>query len=40
MVARSHALESTDGDGKENLPLRYEFSGPAARTVFDVLRWK
>ena len=35
------ALEcaDVDGDGREELLLRYELSAPA-RTVFDVLRWK
>ena len=41
-TARLSALEcaDVDGDGKEELLLRYELVGPEPRTVFDVLRWK
>ncbi|MFN0008192.1 MAG: FG-GAP repeat domain-containing protein [Planctomycetota bacterium] len=39
--ARLSALEcaDVDGDGREEVLLRYELSAPT-RTVFDVLRWK
>ena len=40
-TARLSALEcaDVDGDGREELLLRYELSAPP-RSVFDVLRWK
>lgn len=40
--AQLSALEcaDVDGDGREELLLRYELAGSPPRTVFDVLRWK
>ena len=41
-TAKLTALEcaDVDGDGHEELLLRYDLVGPQPRTVFDVLRWK
>ncbi len=41
-AAKLSALEcaDVDGDGREELLLRYELVGSPPRSVFDVLRWK
>ena len=41
-TARLYSLEcaDVDGDGREELLVRYELAGPTPRSVFDVLRWK
>ena len=41
-TAKLSALECADidGDGREELLLRYELVGPQPKSVFDVLRWK